>query len=219
MARRLSPVLPGIAAALLIGAPGGSGYVLRAATQERTPSKGDLGGLSSVADLVQQAGAGDSYRYQLPLTQGELIRLTVTQRGLDVIVETRDADDRPIAAFGDAIGPRGTESVEIVAETAGTYSITIAASPETILAGSYAIHLAARRPATDLDRTMQQARRLRSEGERLEAQGRYDEAKSLLEQALDIAERARGTDGADAIAIVRVLAGNALERRDNARAD
>jgi len=219
MVRRFSPTLLGIAAAVLMGAPGDSWRVLHAAQETRAPSRGDLIALSNGADLVQAAGRGDRHRYQLTLSQGEFVRLAVTQVGVDVDVETCDPDDRPIATFGDAVGPRGSEAVELVAETAGTYAITIVAAPATMVPGSYTIHLGVRRPATDLDRAAQQARGLRTDAERLQAQGHFDEAVPLLERALDITEHSRGAESADAIGLTRLLASNALERHDTTRAD
>jgi len=178
----------------------------------------DAGPLGPDLSLPRPLARGEEHRYRLPLGAGELASVTVAQLGLDVIVETRGPDDAVIAVFQDDLTKRGREQVDVVAEAAGVYTLVITRAPGSLAPGTYTARLSSRRPAAEADRALQQSRALRTAAARLDADARLDEARPLLERALAIAEGVRPADDDYVVGLVCDLAANALEARDNARA-
>ncbi len=150
---------------------------------------------------------GDTHLYRIALKRGEYLRVTVAQRGIDLVVRTRDANGRTIAEFEDEIRKEGDELVDLVAEARGAYTIAIEAATGTVAPGSYAIRIATRRAATEADRSMQDARRLRTSAAQLEMEGRFGDARVSLERALAITERVRGPDDVQVGEVAAQLAG------------
>jgi CHAT domain-containing protein len=170
--------------------------------------------------VERELARGQEHLYQLALTTGECVSVIVEQRGIDVIVQVRGADGSAIADVQDEIRREGQEQVDVVADAAGTYTLAITAAPNTALPdASYAIHVASRRAATDADRSMQEARRLRTAAIRLGRAAKTDQERPLLERALTISEAVRGPDDVFVGELLFQLAGNALESREDARAE
>ena len=170
------------------------------------------------AAVVRELGRRQEHLYRLELTKGECASVIVEQRGIDVIVQARRPDGSVIADFQSEIRRRGQEPVDVVAETSGAYVLAVKPGPG-IQPGSYAIRMLGRRPATDVDRSMQQARALRTSAVGLESAARFDEARPLFERALTIAEGVRGPADGLVGELLLELAGNALESRDDAKAE
>lgn len=162
---------------------------------------------------------GLEHRYQLALKAGECVRVVVEQRGIDVVVQARGADDRLIAEVQDDVTSRGQEDVDLVADTAGTYTFTIAPAPGIVVPGSYAIRVDSRRAATAADQSRQQARTLRSVAAQRAERDDFAGAAILLEQALTLTERVRGLDDPEVADVAAQLADVYLDRRDMARAE
>ena len=169
--------------------------------------------------LERRLARGEEHRYHVALAPGDYVSVIVEQRGIDVVVETRDPADRSIADFQEEITSHGQEEAAVVAEAGGTYTLSIKPAAGITAAGAYAIRVASRHAATGADRSIQESRTLRSSAARSEAAGSFNEARLLLERALSIGEAVRGPDDAYVIAVVCDLAANALEARDTARAE
>jgi CHAT domain-containing protein len=177
----------------------------------------DLTALVPTEPVLRQIARGEEHRFRVSLAAGEYASVLVEQRGIDVGVSVRNGDGTALAEFQDEIRPDGDERVEIVANTAATYTLVIRPADGARSPGGYAIRMAPPRAATDADRRMQQSRTLRTRGRQLERAGRYAEARLVLEQALALAESVRGADDTFVAMVVFDLAGNALETQDNAR--
>jgi CHAT domain-containing protein len=162
---------------------------------------------------------GDEHLYQLALANGEYVSVAVEQRGVDVVVQTRRPDGRTIADFQQELTRHGQEDVELVADADGVYTVAVKRAIGPLDPGSYVVRIAGRRAATDADRSMQEARILRTRGSRLEAAAQLDEARSTFERALEMVERARGAEDPLTGLLLFDLAGNALEARDDAKAE
>ena len=173
--------------------------------------------LKSGEPIQRHLGRGEEHRYQLFLTAGEFASIVVEQKGIDVGVFVRDASDALVEDIQDEIRPEGEERVEIVADQAGSYGLSIRPADGTTAPGEYVIRVDARRAATDTDRRMQESRVLRTRARQLERTGSYAEARSLFERALAVAESVRGCRDPYVALVTFDLAGNALERQDNAR--
>jgi CHAT domain-containing protein len=174
--------------------------------------------LDSDAPIVQRLFPGEVHRYHLPLAAAEFARVVVEQKGIDVVVQVRDVDEQEIEELQDEIRPNGEERVDIVSEKAGTYTLTLTAADGAIAPGIYSIRLDRHRPATGIDRVVQESRSLRTAATRLERAARFDEARSIFERALSVSEDALGSNHPYVGMLIFDLAGNALERHDDASA-
>jgi CHAT domain-containing protein len=174
--------------------------------------------LTSAEPIPAHITAGEEHRYQLVLEAGEFASVVVEQKGIDVSVFVRDSGNGFAADFQDEITREGEERVEIVADKAGAYVLAIKPADGANAPGDYAVRLDARRAATDTDRRMQESRVLRSRARQLEHTGKYAAARPLFEQSLAIAESLRRCNDLYVALVAFDLAGNALEREDNARA-
>ena len=162
---------------------------------------------------------GQEHRYQLALTAGECVRVIVEQRGIDVVVQARGPEDALLAEVQDEVTSRGLETVDLVADTDGTYTFAIAPAPGIIVPGSYAIRLDSRRAATAADRSAQDVRRLRTAATQRAEGDDLAGAASLLEQALTLAEGLRGPEDREVAGVAAQLADVYLDLRDTARAE
>jgi CHAT domain-containing protein len=175
--------------------------------------------LSMDTELERQLAPGAEQIYRLAIPAGECVSVLLQQRGMDVAIEVRDADGGVLSDVQDDVRPVGRELVDVCADVQGTYTLEVRRTPGISAAGSYSIRISERHTATQADRSLQESRAARAAAARLEVKGRFEESRPLLERALRIAEGVRGPDDPYVIAVVRDLAGNALELRDTARAE
>ena len=161
---------------------------------------------------------GEEHLYRITLAAGEYAEVIVEQRGIDVVVQARREGDAGHVEFQEEVRPNGQERVEIVADEGAAYILAVAAS-QGIYSGTYTIRLAARRAATDSDRSMSEARRLRTTALALATAARYEAARPLLERAITITEAVRGPDDVFVGMLLHDLAGGALDTRDDGRAE
>lgn len=157
--------------------------------------------------IERRLARGEEHRYQIAMTSGEYARVIVEQRGVDVVVQVRGIDDRPIADFDDEVQRAGQEQVDVVANMAGIYTMVITAGRGTVLPGTYTIRVGGRRSAAADDRSMLQSRKLRTTAARLETEGRFEDARRALECSLTLIELVRGPDDVQAAAVAVQLAG------------
>jgi CHAT domain-containing protein/Tfp pilus assembly protein PilF len=150
--------------------------------------------LEAGAPIEREMSGQQEHRYELALRAGEYTRVTVVQRGIDVIVRPIAPDGTVIGEFQDEPRNHGEEHVEVVAEASGNYALMVQAPLKGVAPGAYAIRIVETRTATNDDRSMQDARRLRAEYRAMFDARNYDDARPLVERALAISERVRGTD-------------------------
>jgi len=192
-------------------------WLVALAIPSQSPS--NISPLEPETAIERPIARGEEHLYQLTLARGEYVHVVVQQRGIDVVVQTRRGDGTAIADIQEEIRPQGQEDVELVADANGTYTLAVRRAIGPHDSGSYVIHIAGRRVATDGDRGIQQARSLRTDASRLESAMKLDEARSTFERALALAERVRGPEDPLLGLVLFDLAGNALERRDDAGAE
>ena len=153
------------------------------------------------------------------LDANEHLRVRVDQRGIDLAVQVRDPGGATIGDFDHEFTAAGSEDVEVTSTSAGTYTLVIRPAAGAIGSGGFAIRVVDRRLATDADRAVQEARTLLVSAARLEDAGKLDDARVQFERALALGESAQGPNSPFVMVLVFDLAANALDRRDNARAD
>jgi CHAT domain-containing protein len=198
------------AAAILASGPAG---VRATAAPDRVPTA-----LAPGAAIQRHLARGDTHRFTIALDAGDFVTIDAEQRGIDVRATVVGGDGALIEDASDGVGPSGHERIDLVARSAGTYTVTIVPAEGVAAAGDYVVRTAVPRAATSAEHRLQESRSLRTRAHQAERSGRYDEARGLLEQAVEIAESVNG-DSDTTVAILRFeLGGNALERWDNAAA-
>ena len=175
--------------------------------------------LESGTPIEREMSAQQEHRYQLALRAGEYTRVTVVQRGIDVVVRLIAADGTVLGEFQDEPRNQGEEHVEVVAETSGNYALMVKASLASAAPGAYAIRMLDIRTATDDDRSMQDVRKLRAEYRPMFDARKYDEARPLVEKALALVERVRGPEDLHVARVVEDLAILYHQKQDHSRAE
>jgi CHAT domain-containing protein/tetratricopeptide (TPR) repeat protein len=161
---------------------------------------------------------GEEHQFAVALAAGEYASAVIQQRGVDVLATVSDPQGHVVEQVQDELRSAGEEHVELAATSGGIYVIAVRAASSAVNAGGYVIQLDTLRRATEADRRMQEARTLRTRARDFEQTGGYAEARPLFERAIAIGEAVGGPDDLFAAMTGFELAGNALERLDNATA-
>jgi CHAT domain-containing protein len=217
--RRTSSILVAVCAAVFFASHAHSlGASGSPAPQASAEGLEDVALLEPGITAERELANRQEHLYRLALTKDECVSVIVEQRGIDVVVQARRPDGSVIADFQSEIRRDGQERVDVVADVSGDYLLAVKPGPAAV-SGSYAIRVAGRRAAMDADRSIQEARVLRTAAVELESAAKLDEARRLFERALAIAEPVAGIDEAFVGVLIFELAGNALEARDDPRAE
>ena len=217
--RRRVRAMPATAALLCVALLSGTARPIQALAR-RAPSAGQRIALLEEGMATECAlSRGEEHLYRVALTAGEYVSVIVEQRGIDVVVQTRGTDgtvdrrfpgrDQTAGSGAGRSGGRGSRRVH-----PGDQAWTAAPVPAPMRFAWPAVV-----PATDADRSMQESRTLRTAAAGLESAAKLDDARRLFERALTIGEAVRGPDDVFVGVLLFDLAGNALEARDDARAE
>jgi CHAT domain-containing protein len=145
-----------------------------------------------IGKVVERELSGDqTHSYEVQLLQGQYARISVEQRGIDLILRA-DSGSTGKIEFDSEIRLKGEETAELIADTPGTRRLEVAAKYKALGAGSYTIALAEVRDANEKDRALHLARGLTSESLRLQRAGKFAEARRLAQQVMEIRERELG---------------------------
>jgi CHAT domain-containing protein len=142
--------------------------------------------------VVQQLTAGEAFVYDVALRAGECAHVTVEQRGVDVVLEVRSADDVVVANVDGESRPSGSETVDLVADADSTFHVKVRARFPHHPAGGYAIAVDPARTAAERDMQLADARKSVAQADAARAAGKYDQSAASLNHALEIAESAVG---------------------------
>jgi CHAT domain-containing protein len=170
-------------------------------------------------ERVLVGGESHYYAYQLVLAANQYLKLIVDQRGIDVIVKMFGPDGKQVAQVDSEYRKEGQETVEWVAEAAGTYRLDVEAKFKDAASGRYEIRLAELRAANENDRSLQEARKLKGEYNKLYAAGRLDETLSIAERVLQIRERVLKPDHPDLAQSLSNLAAIYVDKNDFSKAE
>jgi len=191
----------GICAAIVAG-----GLVFASPDAAWTSDPSDVVHLDAEEPIERLVSRGEEHRYAIALRASECAHLVITQRGVDLVVSTRDPNGRRIGEFQDDIRRTGEEQFDLVSDTPGSYDVRVKVAPGVADGGAYAIRVAWRRPATDADVALQESRYLRAAADQRLVDGRFSEARTDLERALEIVRRERGDDHVETAAVESELA-------------
>src|SRR5215475_12748342 len=98
-------------------------WLLAIALSAQSPS--NITPLEPETVVERPLSAGEEHLYQLSLAEGEYVTVTVEQRGIDVVVQTRRCDGTVIADFQEEIRRQGQEQIDLVAEADDVYTLAI----------------------------------------------------------------------------------------------
>ena len=182
------------------------------------PRQQEAAAIDSGAAIERSVAIGEEHRYRLTLAAGECAAVVVEQRGIDVVVRASRDGETDVVEFQEEVRRTGQEEVHVVANEAGVYTLAIAPS-RGIYSGTYAVRLVTRRAATDSDRSMYEARRLRSRGLDLAKAAMFVEAQRTFDQAIAITEAVGGPDDVFVGMLLYDLVTGVLEMREFTRAE
>jgi CHAT domain-containing protein len=169
--------------------------------------------------IERELAGGQSHSYRVTLDAGQYLRLLVDQRGIDVVVQLLGPDGKLVMRTDSDSRSHGEETVEQVAEAAGSYRLTVQPRQKRAAAGGYQIRIEEVRAATEDDRALQEARDLFAESGRLYRAGKQDEAFSLIERVREIRERVLGPDHHAVASVLRSQGAHYLDIDDYAKAE
>ena len=169
--------------------------------------------------MERELSAGKKHIYQVGLTQGEYISLTVEQRGIDVIVKLFSTERKLITDYDSFDGLRGIEDLEFVAEAPGAYTLEVQPTRnKDAPAGRYQIKIIEMRAATEKDRLLLKARIAHREAAKLYFQDQLELALPPAQRALEIYEKVLG-DHARTAMILEFIGRIWLSKAENVKGE
>ncbi len=149
----------------------------------------DVRELAQGAPIEREIAGGETHAYRIRLAARQFVRISVSQRDVDVAVRVLSTDGRTVAEVN---GP-GSLKVSFVTESMGNYGLEVRARKKDAARGRYELSIEELRAATPQDESGIAAERALAEGDRLRAQrnaeslrnalAKYEEALSLYQSA------------------------------------
>ncbi len=181
-----------------------------AATTVDTASQavGDAIPLAEGTGVDRTLTGPDRQAFDVTLNTGDFVAVSVDQHEVDVTIRLLDASGNMVAFFDDEMRPDAPERASFVANQARAYRLTVTARyPRPGESRRYRIRIDERRPATDRDRTLYQARTLATDAGVLRSAGKFDEALVEMTRAEALAESAQGAADAWVASLLASLGG------------
>lgn len=98
--------------------------------------------------ISRELTATDKHQYQVKLSSGQLLKLVVTQDGIDAVVVVFDPSGKQILEEDSPTGVQGQEKVMFQAQANGAYRIVVRPFDKSAAAGRYDIEIEELRAAT-----------------------------------------------------------------------
>ena len=172
----------------------------------QTPEKKEITTLESGKQIEREIAGGEKQMFQINLNPNQYAKAIVNQRGIDVVVRLLDANNKPVVDFDSDPRINGTETIELTAQNAGNYQLTIEPKQKNAPKGIYQIRLTEVRAATAKDFALGEARKLLTESIKLWRAGDYEKAFQSAEKALAIQQREQGAAHPDFATVLTTIA-------------
>src|SRR6266542_4128941 len=204
---------------------GGSfGLFQQAPQQSRDKASGggdekDVRELEAGKSIKGELAGGRRHGYRISLGANQFLKVVVEQQGIDIVAQVSGPDGKQILEFDSESRSQGREEVSLVAEAAGAFRLIVRPKQNGAPAGSYEIRIEESRAATDIDRTLHDARKQFEEAVELQSAGKYDEALRLAERVLEIRERLLGAEHRDVPAAIDSVANIYVDRGEYVKAE
>ena len=154
--------------------------------------------LEKGSPVERELAGGVVHSYRLTLAAGQLLRVVVDQRGVDVVVTLFAPDGKKLAEVDSPNGTQGPEPFALVTEAAGDYRLEVRSLEKTAAAGRYEAKIEELRAATAEDRerlaAVEEAMRLNVQVLKLHGEGKIDEAVPLAEREVLLREKGLGAE-------------------------
>lgn len=170
---------------------------IRAASSQDTAAPDAPVLLEADAAIEREISGKARHSYQVRLEPGEVARIAVRQRGIDVTIELVGPDGATIIRMNDEYRLGGaTESLDVIGGPLPTHTVLISASLKRAPSGGYRIDLGPRRSAHETDRSLFEVQRLRTRARQLLSADRSLDAVAVSQRALADGERVLGMNHA-----------------------
>lgn len=165
--------------------------------------------------IDRELNGGEIHWYHISLVRGQYARLSILQKGIDVLVFIFGPDGEKNSEVDSPNGYYGSEPVAIIADKSGDYRIEVRSTEKNAPAGRYEIKAELVREATESDKTQVIASRKTSEAQILQAKGTAESLKQAIdryEEALaiwrSINDRPGQADALENIGVIHYLLGS-----------
>jgi CHAT domain-containing protein/Tfp pilus assembly protein PilF len=162
--------------------------------------------------VEREISGREKHVYSIELQPGQLATIDLEERGTDLVLEVLTGDGSVTLEANDQWG-NGREALEVIAEE-GRTTVAVRARYSGPSGGKYAIKLAAMRASTAHDRTLHEARKLRTQGSLFERRREFDKSLGAFERALSVAEGVLPQDD-PFLALLRMDVGMHHFRKEN----
>ena len=156
--------------------------IVRPATvQESKPL--DNPELTQGAPIERELRGGEAHSYRILLSAGQYLRVTVEQKGIDVVFRLFGSDGQKLTEVDSPNGTQGPEPISFIAQAPGSYRLEVVAQDKSAAPARYAIKIETLRDSTALDRDRIAAETVTAEVVQLRAQGTAASLRKALERA------------------------------------
>ncbi|MBL8151510.1 MAG: tetratricopeptide repeat protein, partial [Blastocatellia bacterium] len=161
--------------------------------------------------VVERELKGDErHSYTVEAIENQYLRLSVMQKGVDVVVKVYDPDGKEVFEVDSPNGTEGEEPVEIVTEKKGFYKLEVASLEKTAPTGKYEVKLQEQRRAEEGEgekiKALQKAAEINTKAGVLYQQSKYNEVEPLLKKVLEIRKKVVGLNHPDTATSLNNLA-------------
>jgi CHAT domain-containing protein/Tfp pilus assembly protein PilF len=129
----------------------------------------------------QLAGA-EVHVYQVSLNRDQYLRVVIDHKGLNSLLKIFGPDRQEIADVHEPGSTEGSESLSILAGTAGIYRLQVSSLSKDARPGYYTIRIEELRPQQATDKSRIRAERIFIQGERLRAQGSAESSRQAIQK-------------------------------------
>ncbi|MBX7220188.1 MAG: tetratricopeptide repeat protein [Blastocatellia bacterium] len=161
--------------------------------QKPAPPEAAPPDLSLGKSITHELKSGENHSYRLALKAQDYLSLAVVQTNIAVVVKLVGPDEKQLAEINVDF-EQVPESLDFVAQAAGTYQLLVAPGNNVIQTGRYEIKVDALRPATVEDQTKAEVNQLLDEAAKLQQAGQYQKALPVNEKAVKLAEQNLGAE-------------------------
>ncbi|HWO01233.1 MAG TPA: CHAT domain-containing tetratricopeptide repeat protein [Blastocatellia bacterium] len=130
--------------------------------------------------ITRELGGGAAHDYRVKLSANDFLRLTVEQKGVDVIVTLLDPQGRKLVEVDSPNGSDGPELLTWVAQAPGDYKLTIGSADKNAPSGRYELRVEELRAATSKDKSRVGAQQALLEAMRFEAEQTAESLKKAI---------------------------------------
>ncbi|HNH84228.1 MAG TPA: tetratricopeptide repeat-containing protein, partial [Acidobacteriota bacterium] len=137
---------------------------------------------------------GEKHTYPLKLKPRSFLKVTLEQKGIDVVLRLVGPDGKKLCEENESTGRYDTEKFSRIFDQAGRYILEVESLNKTDLPGRYEVKIEGMRVATDQDRAQVEIEQLIADAGKLRRGGKYTEAVPLIEKALSQSEKIFGPE-------------------------